>query len=106
MRFLIMSPRFPRQHAHSDDLFALLGQPGTKWPAEGLPERLVQGIPVWVTPSVPKFRKGWNGYAYVQMAPLEPERQERRTREAFECGSAPHSRVTSAPPKRGAAREA
>lgn len=50
---------------HSEAMLQLLGV--KKLPVGGMPPREIQGIRVWVTPSVPKFRKGWNGREYVEM---------------------------------------
>ena len=43
--------RRPHDGNHSYEVYALLGlAPGQKLPPEGMPERLIQGIPVWVLP--------------------------------------------------------
>ena len=50
MKNLIYSPRFPQYAASSDDMHAMLGV--KRLPDEGMPERLIQGIRVYVKPIV------------------------------------------------------
>jgi hypothetical protein len=38
---------------HSDEMLKTLGVEGSKLPLEGLPQREIQGIQVWVVPHVP-----------------------------------------------------
>ncbi len=51
MKVRIESPRMPGRYANTTDIFLLLGQKH-KWPDEGIPEQLVQGVRVYVTPAV------------------------------------------------------
>jgi hypothetical protein len=49
-KHMIRSPRFPQYNAQSHDIHALLGV--KKLPDEGMPERLIQGVRVYVKPIV------------------------------------------------------
>lgn len=49
----LIDPRYPdrRWHASSDGMKILLGlDPKSKYPAEGMPPRTIQGVTVWVEP--------------------------------------------------------
>lgn len=52
MARFIRSPHNSRYQASSSEMFALFGLPGqSKWPAQGMPMREIQGIQVWVNPA-------------------------------------------------------
>lgn len=61
MKNPIRSPRFPQYAADAHDLYAFLGV--KKLPDEGMPERLIQGVRVYVKPLVriPGLRRNFNG---------------------------------------------
>jgi hypothetical protein len=48
MKTMIRSERYPQYTAHSDEIHRLLGV--KRLPDEGMPERLIQGIRVYVKP--------------------------------------------------------
>jgi hypothetical protein len=50
MRNPIRSPRYPQFQAHSSDMHVLLGV--RRLPDEGMPERLISGVRVYVKPIV------------------------------------------------------
>ena len=57
----INSPRYPHYAASSHDILAMLGV--KKLPPEGMPERLIEGIRVYVRPLIPRpgVRRNFQG---------------------------------------------
>jgi len=50
MKYQFVSLTNPSWNANSSDMMKKFGIPGTKWPDEGMPPRMVDGIKVWVDP--------------------------------------------------------
>lgn len=67
----IIDPRWPEhnRNVHSDGMKILMGlHPCKKWPLEGMPPRIIQGVKVWVKPIGPDPKQGWRRNTHRVMA--------------------------------------
>jgi hypothetical protein len=57
----IVSTKYPPRAVQADEMFQLLGV--RRLPRDGMPERLIQGVRVYVKPLLPKigWRASWQG---------------------------------------------